>query len=57
MSQKEKKKNMLFIWLAKGTRDEPWPTAQEIRETEDFKNLQEIGKKLVEGSNKKKEAQ
>ena len=55
MSQKEEKKNILFIWLSKGTRAEPWPTAKEIRETKDFTNLQEIGRKLVENSSNKEE--
>ncbi len=48
MPEKEKgKKNLIFNWLAKGTRAEPWPTAEEVVESDEFKKLQEIGKRLV----------
>ena len=49
----EKKKNLLFNWLAKGTRAEPWPSASEIINSKEYKELQKIGKKLVEDSKKK----
>lgn len=47
------KKNLIFNWLAKGTRAEPWTPAREIIESDDFKELQEIGKQLVQNSRKK----
>ena len=48
-----KKGSRFFRWLAKGTRAEPWPTAKEVVESKEFKDLQEIGKKLVQDSRKK----
>ncbi|MDE0151323.1 MAG: hypothetical protein OXK80_02345 [Bdellovibrionales bacterium] len=54
MPQKESKKNVLFNWLAKGTRAEPWPPSSEIIDSDEFKNLQKIGKELVEKSKKEK---
>lgn len=48
-----KKKNLLFNWLAKGTRAEPWPSAIEIINSKEYKELQKIGKQLVEDSKKK----
>ena len=50
-----KKGNRFFNWLAKGTRAEPWPSAREIIESDDFKKLQAIGKQLVQNSRKKAE--
>ena len=49
------KGNRFFNWLAKGTRAEPWPTAKEVVESREFKNLQKIGKQLVQDSRKKAE--
>ena len=56
MPEKEKsKKNVIFNWLAKGTRTEPWPPASEIIKSADFKELQKIGRQLVQDSKKKAE--
>ena len=47
------KKNLIFNWLAKGTKAEPWPPASEIINSEEHKKLQEIGQQLVRDSEKK----
>ena len=61
MSQKQETKiDKIFRWLAKGTRAEPWPTAEEIREIrairekERAKLFQDIVKKQSEQNNQKK---
>ena len=54
MPERAKKRNVIFNWLAKGTRAEPWPSAVESIKSEEFQNLQKIGKQLVQNSKKER---
>ena len=47
-STTKKEKKGFWTWLAKGTSAEPWPTAEEILESQKFKQQQNEIQKIKE---------